>query len=77
MILHSKGVLNMLLQDILSVIRDTDVDICQYQDGVIKIITSVPKDIDIKDYIIALELYGDMIVQFMYVSNDCITIIIK
>lgn len=67
----------MLVTDILSVIRNTDVDICQYQDGIIKVIASVPKVIHIKDYIEVIELYGDMIVQFMYVSNDCITIIIK
>lgn len=67
----------MLLQDIMSVIRDTDIDICQYQDGAIKIIASVSKDIHIADYISIIELYGDMIVQFMYVSNNVVTIIIK
>lgn len=65
----------MLVTDILSVIRNTDVDICQYQDGVIKTIATVPKDIHIVDYISIIELYGDMIVQFMYATNDCVTII--
>ena len=67
----------MLLQDILSVIRDTDVDICQYQDGAIKIIATVPNNIHITDYIAVIELYGDLIVQFMYVSNNVATIIIR
>lgn len=65
----------MLVTDILSVIRNTDVDICQYQDGVIKIVATVPKDIHIRDYIEVIELYGDMIVQFLYADNNCVTII--
>ena len=65
----------MLVTDILTVIRNTDVDICQYQDGAIKTIATVPKDIHIRDYIEVVELYGDMIVQFLYADNNCVTII--
>lgn len=67
----------MLLRDLLTIIRNTDVDICQYQDGAIKVIASVPQVIHISDYIAIIELYGDMIVQFVYASNNCVTIIIE
>lgn len=67
----------MLLRDLLTIIRNTDVDICQYQDGTIKVIATVPKDIHIAQYISVIELYGDTIVQFVYASNNCVTIIIE
>ena len=67
----------MLLRDLLTIIRNTDVDICQYQDGIIKVIATVSKDIHITQYISFIELYGDTIVQFVYASNNCVTIIIE
>lgn len=66
----------MLLRDILTVTRNTDIDICQYRDGALQVIESMPKGVSIAEYMQILDFYGDDEVLYLYTTLGTLDIVI-